>query len=271
MRNYSTKYRQTAIYILLLIAVLLLMGLTRRCNTSGPLPYVAKGNSGGDTLDVGILYGPMSFYTYNDTLGGLNYDILNIMENDLRQPLRLWPAASLRDALESLQNGKFDIIASLPSDKSIKDRFNTTKSVFLDRLVLLQLADSTGSTTVNSVLELGKDTIFIPKDSPAAARLKNLSAETDNDIPFRETDLSEEYLCMKVASGDFHLAVVNEKIARHMKESYPRLSYDNPISFTQFQVWLLNPADTILLHRIDKFLDSLLNTSTYKTLIDRYR
>ncbi len=84
MRNFSTKYKQTALYILLLIGVLVLMGLARRCTPGGPLPQVLQGNSGGDTLDVGILYGPMSFYTYDDTLGGLNYDLLHIMDRDTR-------------------------------------------------------------------------------------------------------------------------------------------------------------------------------------------
>ena len=271
MRSFSTKYSQTLLYILLLIGALLLMGLVRRCGTSGPLPFVMKGDSGGDTLDVGILYGPMSFYTYDDTLGGLNYDLLNIMERETGQPVRLWPVASLSDALDRLQNGKFSMIASLPSDKSVKDRFLTTKSVFLDRLVLLQLADSSGKTSIHSVLDLGQDTIYIPKDSPAAARLENLSSETDIDIPFIETDLSEEYLCMKVASGELPLAVVNEKLARIMHQTYPLLSYANPISFTQFQVWLLNPADSLLLRRVDSFLDSIVATETYSNLQNHYK
>lgn len=271
MRSLSTKYSQTVIYILLLIGALLLMGLVRRCGTPGPLPFVVKGDSRGDTLDVGILYGPMSFYTYDDTLGGFNYDLLNLMEKETGQPLRLWPVSSLSDALDRLQNGKFNMIASLPSDKSVKDRFLTTGSVFLDRLVLLQLADSTGNTSIRSVLDLGQDTIYIPKDSPAAARLENLSSEIDIEIPYIETDLSEEYLCMKVASGELPLSVVNEKVARIMHGSYPRLSYDNPISFTQFQVWLLNPTDSLLLRKVNWFLDSIISTPTYHNLLNRYQ
>lgn len=270
MRNYKTKYTQTALYILLLIAVFVVMGVTKRCNTAIPLPKLTQGNSQGDTLDMAIVYGPLSYYVYEDTLGGLNYDLINRMERDLGRPIRLWPVAELNDALDGLQNNKYDMLASLPADSEIKQRFLTTRSIFHDRLVLIQLTKSDGSKKINSALDFNKDTVFIEKGSSAALRLKNLSDEIDNEIPIKEVNLSEEYLCMKVAAGEFPLAVVNEQTAKRMKKQYPALSFDNPISFTQFQVWLLPMSDTLLLKQTNNWLDTVIQSDSYNTLLKRY-
>ncbi len=271
MKRYLTKYRQTAVYALILLFILLLMGFGRRCSRGLDLLPVREGNSGGDTIDVAAIYGPMSYYIYEDTLGGLNHDLLLRMSRDLKTPVRLWAVSNLNSAIDGLEQGRYDILASLPSDSTVKSRFLTTRSIFLDRMVLILLSDSDGNVPVKSTLDLGNDTVRIQQGSPVGARLARLSAETGNQLRIKEEPLSEEYLCMKVASGDFPLAVVNEKTARKMKERYPRLSYDTPVSLTQFQVWLLNPHDSLLLQGIESWLDTFLNSDEGKTLIDRYQ
>lgn len=270
MKRLKAKPGQTVAYLLLLIAAVVLMATARRCGGSD-LPLVRHGASEGDTIDVGLLYGPMSYYVYDDTLGGLNYDLLRQMQKDIGRPLKFWPVVSLEDAFQKLDDGTLEILASVPSDNSIKQRFNTTRSAFLDRLVLVQCPDSSGNLKVRSALDLGPDTIHIAKGSPAYSRLANLSGEIGQPIPVKvHDDLSEEYLCMMVATGRLPLAVVNEKTAVHMSGTYPALSFDNPVSFTQFQVWLVAPGDSALLHTVDSWLESFSGTEKYRSLIKRY-
>ena len=270
MRKIQTKYSQTFLYIILLACILCLMLFARRCDSGLHLPQLMTGGSKGDTIDVGLIYGPMSYYIYDDTLGGMNYELILRMEKEIGRPVKLWPVSTLRDALDRLENGNFNIVASLPSDNSVKQRFLTTRSVFLDCMTLVQRRDSKGNVKVKSNLDLGADTVYIQKDSPAASRLNNLSNEIDIDIPLKEVDLSEEYLCMKVASGEFPLTVVNRRLAEKMSAIYPELAIDNPVSFTQFQVWLLNPADSLLRDRVDAWIDSTITTPGYRTLLKRY-
>lgn len=271
MRSYKTKYSQTALYILLLIVIFIVMGMAKRCGHSDKLPVMNQGESIGDTIDVAILYGPLSYYVYDDTLGGLNYELLLKMEKDLKRPVKLWPVTRLAEALDLLEQKKYDMLASLPADSFIKERFLTTRSVYFDRLVLLQLKNNDGTVRIKSILDLGADTIYVEKDSPAVSRLANLSDETGNNLPVKEVDLSEEYLCMKVATGSFPLAVVSEKTAEKMQRQYPELSFENPISFNQFQVWVLPLSDTLLLQQTDNWLDTCLNSDYYKTLLESYK
>lgn len=271
MHTHRPRYGQMAIYLILLSVAIAVMTVSRRCSTAPPLAAVTSGDSAGDTIDVAIIYGPMSYFLYNDTLGGLNYDMLLKFEADTHTPLKLWPVVNLHDALRRLERRSFDMLASLPSDNAVKSRFLTTENVFLDRLVLLQLADEHGRVEVNSALDLADRTVSIQRESPAASRLANLSNEIGAPIEVEaEENLSEEYLSIKVAQGEIPLAVVNEKIARTMQKRYPRLSFDNPVSFTQFQVWLLPKGDTALLSRIDRWLIDFKDSPAYRQLLDRY-
>ncbi len=247
------------------------MSLTRRCNSGETLPPLTQGNSKGDTIDVAIVYGPQSYYLYGDTLGGTNLDLLNAFSRQSGKVMKMWPVVSLESAMNNLEKGSFDILASVPSDNTVKQRFATTKSLYLDHLVLIQLADSDGNVKVKSALDLANDTVHIQSNSPAATRLANLSNEIgDPIVVIPEKYLSEEYLCMKVASSDFKYAVVNEKIAQSMQKRYPLLNYENPVSFTQFQVWLLNRNDSSLIREIDTWLDEFVLTPEYQDLMLKY-
>lgn len=271
MNPHKPKYGQTLMYVLLLVAIVALMGMTRRCAGGDTLPALQRGNSAGDTIDVAVIYGPMSYYLYADTLGGVNFDLLTAFGRQMGRPVKMWPVVTLEDALGKLDDGTFDVLASLPSDNTVKERFLTTKSVFLDKMVLIQLSDTSGEVKIKSALDLAGDTVHIQSDSPSGARLTNLASEIGAPIVIKEEkDLSEEYLCMKVAKGDIAYAVVNEKTAEAMSRKYPRLSYDNPISFTQFQVWLLNRNDTALLSSLDTWLEDFRQRPDYQQIMSKY-
>lgn len=271
MKPLSNKYGQLFLYITLLVAVLILMFGTKRCVSSLPLDALSHGDSQGDTLDVALVYGPLSYYLYADTLGGINYDLLRLMEKDLKRPVKMWPVASVDEALSKLEKGTYDVYASIAADRALKERFLSTQSVFLDRMVLLQLADGEGNVRINSALDFNSDTIHVAKGSPAVVRLANLSKESDAQIVvLEEEDLSEEYLCMKVATGEIGMAVVNEATAKALHKVYPRLSFSNPVSFTQFQVWLLPKTSGEDLKVIDHWLDSVSHADTYEELMERY-
>lgn len=241
-----SRYLQIIAYILLIPIFIFLIGIVNDCGRASSVP--AEGFSQGDTIDIAVLYVPGGFYNYDDSISGINHDIANKFSESTGIPIKFWPVADGADALGKLQEGAFDILASLPLDNTLKKNFKVSESVFLDRLVLVQMKDSIkGEVLVNSSLDLNEKTVYVAKASSAAMRMKNLADEIGGDIIVEEIPgLSDELICLKVANGSFPLAVVNENIARKLSEHYPLLNYDSSVSFTQFQVWVFNPADTIL-------------------------
>lgn len=270
MTTSRAKYLQILFYIFIIVAIVFIMGITRKCGRIYSSP--PEGNSHGDTLDIAIIYAPQSLYFYGDSLGGINKEMANRFAADENLPVKLWPVGNINDAMKKIENGTFDILAAIPLDQNIKGRFLTSESVFLDRLVLVQLLDSlSGQPLINSPLDLNNATVEIPSGSSAMQRLENLANEIGGNINIHETrGLSEELICIQVAGGKIPLAVVNEKTAAAMAKDYPLLSYDNPISFTQFQVWIFNPADSILLRRFNDWLSDFKKTDSYQEILRKF-
>lgn len=266
----SSKYLQIAIYVLLSFIFVIVIGVVKDCSR---LPSVAiEGFSSGDTLDIALIYGPDSYYVSEDTMAGINHEIAALYELQTGIPLKLWPITDPLNGLKKLESGAYDIVASLPLDNTIKNQYSVSESVFLDRLVLIQLNDTiSGIKTVNSSLDLNSKKVYVAAGSSAVNRLKNLAEEIGGKIDIEESpDMSDELLCLQVAIGTIPLAVVNERVAQSIAENYPRLSYDSSVSFTQFQVWVFNKTDTIEQQRFNSWLKDFKSTEAYQIILNKY-
>ena len=260
------------LYLFLLGVALLAFFAIRSCSVpSRPAATRPLGNSGGDTLDVALIYGPASYYMYADTLGGYNYDLLRLISAREGVPMKFWPVGGLQEGLRQLKAGRFDMIAALPVDADYKVRYLYSEPIYLDRQVLVQRRRNDGSLQASSALDLAGDTVHIEQDSPIAARLANLAREIGDSIHVvRHADLSAELLTMKVHTGEIRYAVVNEQIARPLTAQFPDLDISSPISFTQFQSIVLAPGDSTRLHLLNGWLQKHLPTPAVQTLRTRY-
>ena len=270
MAKKSSRYLQILSYIMILAIFIFFMGINHNCSR---LHITEKeGFSGGDTLDIAILYGPGSYYLYDDSLSGINHKIAQEFSIQTNTPVKIWAITDPGNGMAKLNSGAFDILASLPLDNQIKKRFPVSESVFLDKLVLVQICDSiTGEKSVNSSLDLNGKTVRVTSGSSALQRIKNLSDEIGGKIEIiEEPDFSDELLALKVANGSFPFAVVNEKVAQKIAESYPLINYESTVSFTQFQVWLFNPKDSLITDKFNIWLDGFRTTDLYRSIISDY-
>ena len=266
----KSRFLQILAYLMLIPIFIFLIGAINDCGRVTTMP--TEGYSRGDTIDIAILYVPGSFYTYDDSISGINYELAHKFEEETSIPLKIWPVADAATALGKLKDGAFDILASLPLDNTLKRNFTISESVFLDRLVLVQTVDSlNGKKAVNSTLDLDDKIVYVAQGSSAYTRMHNLSDEIGGNITVEEVpDLSDELICLKVATGAYPLAVVNEKTAKKIAESYPNLKYDSSVSFTQFQVWVFNPEDSVTANRFNSWFESFRTSDSYREIINSY-
>lgn len=270
MAKGNSKYLQIAAYVMLIAIFVFAISIARNC---GRIKFEPReGFSGGDTLDIALLYGPGGYYIYEDTLAGINLDIAREFSAQTGVPVKIWPVNDPAEGMDKLAVGVFDVVASLPLDNYIKNRFRVSESIFFDRLVLIQMGDSaSGETPVNSSLDLHGKKVSVASGSSAINRLQNLSEEIGGDIVIsEEPDMSDELLVLQVASGNIPLAVVNERVAREVAKNYPGLKYDSTVSFTQFQVWVFNSNDSVAENLFDSWFETFRDTQDYRRIIDKY-
>lgn len=272
MKLQETHNNRIVLYIILLISVIAIMISLKRCETS-PIAGLTERHSEGDTIDVAIEYSPLFLYTYNDTLGGFNYDLLRIIARQNHINLKFHPIVKLNDALQGIDKGLYDIVAaSLPMTADNKEKYRFSEPVYLDKQVLVQLKDSlTGKCRINSQLDLAGDTVWVVEGSPVAKRVSNLAREIGDTIYTRfEPTYGTEQLFLLTATGEIKQAVINERIAKQMVVHYPNMDISTDISFNQFQSWIISKDKPALADSMDVWIKRAKATQSYRDLEMRY-
>ena len=150
------------LYIVLLAAVVGFMVALSMCDK--PVDVPGSQPSGGDTLDIAIEYSPVTYYTYDDTLGGYNYDLLRMISSNTGCPMKFHPVVTLEKALAGLESGRFDVVvAQFPMTAGDTARFAFTEPIYIDQQVLVQRRDS---QAIHSQLDLAGDTVWVVKGRP---------------------------------------------------------------------------------------------------------
>lgn len=270
MSKPSNRYMQLAAYVLILVIFIIVIGATRDCSRLSISSE--EGYSKGDTIDIALLFGPGAFYFEGDSMGGINYMVAQEFSKETGSPIKIWPVTEPSDAEDKLSKGMYDILASLPLNNRLKQKFPVSESIFLDKLVLVQRVDSiSGDTLVKSSLDLDGKIITVAAGSPGALRMKNLAEEIGGKIEVKESpEMSDELLCLQVANGTVPFAVVNERVAKQIAAKYPSLIYDSSLSFTQFQVWVFNESDSVTFAGFNNWFDTFRSTEAYKEIIRKY-
>ena len=266
------KKGQPMVYVVLLIVVIATMLSLRRCggneSHSGRLQQ-----SGGDTIDVAIEYSPMMCYTYADTLGGFNYDLLRMLAKRYTLPMKFHPVVTLKDALEALENGRVDVlVAQFPVTKENRQRLLFTDEVYIDRQVLVQKKRPDGSVAITTQLDLAGDTVYVVKGSPMKERISNLSREIGDSIFVKEDPVyGPEQLFLQVATGEIAYAVINRRIALDLAKRYTDVDISTSISFSQIQAWAFAKNNTELQRSFNLWLKESKSTAEFQQLLERYQ
>ena len=267
-QRYAAKRGQLALYAVLLAVVVACMVALSLCDRP---KVAAQGRpSGGDTLDIAIEYSPVTYYTYDDTLGGYNYDLLRMMSRLSGCPMKFHPIVTLEKALMGLDEGRYDVVvAQFPMTAGDTSRFAFTAPIYIDQQVLIQRR---GSSAIHSQLELAGDTVWVVKGSPMIGRIASLSREIGDTIYVHVDELyGPEQLMMMVSTGEIRYAVVNRSIARSMSAQLPNLDRSLAISLSQFQSWMVNKDRKSLRDSLNQWHQTVKrDTAAYLGLQRRY-
>lgn len=267
-QQQPAKRGQMILYLALLAVVIACMVGLSLCDR--PTLSANSMPSGGDTLDVAIEYSPVTYYTYDDTLGGYNYDLLRLMSAKTGCPMKFHPVVTLEKAIAGLKDGHYDIVvAQFPMTAHDTARFAFTEPIYIDQQVLVQRR---GSHAVHSQLELARDTVWVVKGSPMVGRIASLSREIGDTIYVHVDEIyGPEQLMMMVSAGEIRYAVVNRSIARAMAPRLPNLDRSVAISLSQFQAWMADKSRKSLCDSLNRWHNEVKrDTAAYLSLQRRY-
>ena len=268
--------RLLAVYICLLGIVLVMMAsLYSYLQSKEPLPprdYPEIKEEG--ILRVMMEYNPSDYYVEDDTILGFQYELCQAIARLSGMEVQIHLEMSLEKSFEMLDQQQVDVIArNIPITSESKETHLFTDPIILNKQVLVQRTAKAnqGQSPIRNQIHLGKKILYIPKNSPALLRIKNLEHEIGDTIYIEEDELySDEQLIIQVAKGDIDFAVCNQQNAERMAKQYPEIDIQTDISFTQLQSWAVRMESPILLDSLNHWLDTLKKNGLYDKVYNRY-
>ena len=260
-------------FILLVIAVsTMIMLWQHKTHEIPPRDYEQIKKEG--VLRMVTEYNQSGYFVSGDTIEGFQYELGKAIAELSGLEVQTHLEMSLAESLKELSDNKCDIIArNIPITSEIKEEYLFTEPIVLNKQVLVQRTAQAneGKQPIRNQLDLAKKTLYIPKDSPALLRLRNLEIEIGDTIYVEEDELySSEQLAIMVAKGDIDYAVCDQQMARLSKEQLPEIDIDTDISFTQLQSWAVRKDSPVLLDSLNSWFNQIRANGLYDKIYKRY-
>ena len=223
-----------------------------------------------------------SYFIYKGQPMGYEYELLNLLAEDLEVDLEIVITSDLEEAFEKLNKGEGDIIAHNLTVTKERQEFldftlhhNEVKQVLVQRkpknwrdLKLHQIEEK----LIRNPLDLGGKKVLVRKASAYYSRLQNLSEEIGEDIDVVEDlgDVETEEMIRKVAEGEIELTVADEDVARLNAVYYPNLDVKTEISFPQKVAWGVRKNSPELLNAVNDWISRMRKTTDYYVIYNKY-
>ncbi|MCH5318507.1 MAG: transporter substrate-binding domain-containing protein [Paramuribaculum sp.] len=226
-----------------------------------------------DTLRVGTLYSPLSYYLYREEPMGYDYDLALTLAEDKGSVLKLEVASNLGALLEMLDSGKIDIAAyEIPITGENRSRAVPCGIERVTSQVLVQPKKKNQQLITDVTQLVGKD-VFVEAGSKYHYRMLNLNDELGGGVNIhpvdRDTLITEEMIAM-VSKGEIPLTVVDSDIAELNATYYPDLDITLQVSFPQRAAWAVAPGKEWLADSVDKWFEAEIPRNIQKNLLKRY-
>lgn len=218
-------------------------------------------------------YNQAGYYISGDTIRGFQYELCQAISDISGLEVQISLGARLSDNFRQLADGKFDILAqNIPITSELKEDFLFTEPIVLNKQVLVQRNHKDDTIPlIRSQLDLAKKHIYIPENSPALLRIKNLEHEIGDSIyVIEEKVYSEEQLIIRVAKGEIDYAVCDQQMAKTYHRIYPEIDINTDISFTQLQSWAVRKEAPILLDSLNIWISKIKKSGLYDNIYQRY-
>ncbi len=268
LRNRKTYVIAGACAAAIILAIFLLKmasGLTEKSETpTESQPYVLP-----DTLRVGILNSPTTYFNYRGMEMGFDYEMVQRFAQDNKVATSMKVAFNFPELMEMLEKGEVDLIASpVPVTAEYRKISLTCGPKQRTTQMLIQ---PKGENMATDVTQLIGRHVTVEKDSKFEHRLRNLDSELGGGIVIetlaKDTLVSEDMIKM-VADGEIAATVVDYAIARANLPDYPQLDGSLAISLDQETMWAVKPDQPGLAEILNKWTEK--NQDIYKTLHRKY-
>lgn len=222
-----------------------------------------------DTLIVGTLYSPTTFFIFKGDTLGYEYERINKFTQDKGIVARFVLGNNLPHMIELLDSGKIDLIAyEVPITNEYKNIVIHCGNENITNQVLVQ---SKSNRMITDAIQLIGQEVYVEKGSKYESRLKNLDNEVGGGIIIHSVSpdsATTEDLIEMVADRKVPLTITDSDIAKINRTYFKNINIEVPISFAQRASWAVK--DSILADSINSWNELQESKNASMALIKRY-
>lgn len=244
-----------------LISLILLMALLVSCSSkkdgkdkvdrTAALPTIEVKHEFPDTLVVGTIYSPASFFTLKGDTLGYDYERICRFARQNKMHVKFHVATSMKELISFVENNKVHVAAyEIPITAEFKQHVIHCGEQNVTYQVLVQ---PLSKDSITNVIQLIDKDVYVIHGSSYEARLRNLDSEIGGGIKIHAIDndslLSEDLINM-VASHRLPLTIADSDIAQINKTYNDSINISLKVGFPQRASWAVGKdwkwlADTI--------------------------
>lgn len=223
-------------------------------------------------LNVVTEYNSINYYIFKGKPRGFQYELMKAFADDIGVDLNIEVENNVDKNFDGLKSKQYDVYASnLIVTSNRKEVVRFTKPISISPQVLVQRKQELNTSYIESINDLGSDTIYLPKGSPYVERVENLSEEIGEDIVIVETpEYGVEQLIIMVAKGEIDYTVCEECMAKVNQFYYNEIDISTRISLDQKLSWAVRKDAPLLLKAINAWLKEFTKKIEYNWIYDRY-
>ena len=208
-----------------------------------------------DTLKVGMLNSPTTYFDYRGTPMGYDYELMVRFSKFYGLQFKVVTGGTISEMITWLDEGKIDILASpVPVTAEFQDRALLCGPRNVSSQVLVQKTDVKKDSIIKDVTDLIGKEVTVQNDSKYLYRMQNLNEEIGGGIRIKtiaKDTISDDDLLNMVWKGEIPLTVVDSDVAEAALSYYPGLDISVKVSLDQYSRWAVAPDS----HGIAKALD----------------
>lgn len=256
------------IYIFLLSVLLIFSSCSyeKSSNKSRDLSEIID----SDTIKVGTLYGPISYFNYKESEMGYEYETLKLLCKDLGVELKLLVATNVSELLSMIEDAEIDLIAyRVPYTSENKERVSFTEREYISNQVLVQCKSD---SMITDVLGLSGKVITVVPNSIYSKRLLYLNDEIGGGVIMRipEDTVKVEDLIADVAHHKIQYTFAEKDLARLNKTYFGNIDYSLDVSFPQRAAWCVSKESPLLLNYINEWVTKTYKSARHSAIYNKY-
>jgi membrane-bound lytic murein transglycosylase MltF len=223
-------------------------------------------------LTVLIESGEHGFTRDSIKVAGFQYEIIKRYADQLGVEMVILQEPNHERGAAKLLQRECDIIVSLqPMILDTAKAITSLLPLLQTNLMLVQLPDSSGKTSIRTQHQLDQQVITLTNASPYKQLIERMANDLAIEPIIQETAHSNiDVLIMGVSTGSVAFTVCPEYLVKRLAFRYPQVDMSLPLTFHLELGWTTRRNAKELQQSVNTYLSELIVSPEYQLLLEKY-